>query len=90
MIASLFTMMHNHYISYDMAIRPSALFRDPPMANPVEELTTYNFCQNSGCWPDKFSEISENLTLIPDIIICGIQDVLGEKTGIIFDASSME
>lgn len=53
-----------------MVIRSTLLFRNPPMANPVEELTSYNFYQSSGFWPDQFTEISENLILIPNDIVC--------------------
>jgi hypothetical protein len=70
MISSLFVVMHNHYTSYDMVVRPTVLFRDPPMANPIEELTPYHFYQNSGFWPDQFLEIPQNLLLIPDVIVC--------------------
>jgi hypothetical protein len=70
MVTSLFNMLHNHYTSYDMVMRPTVLFRNPPMANPVDELTSYNFYHFSGFWPDQFTEICENLMLIPDVIIC--------------------
>ncbi len=70
MVTSLFNMLHNHYTSYDMVMRPAVLFRNPPMANPVDELTSYNFYHFSGFWPDQFIEICKNLILIPDVIIC--------------------
>ncbi len=70
MVTSLFNMMHNHFTSYDMVMRPTVLFRNPPMANPVDELTSYNFYHYSGFWPDQFTEICENLILIPDVVIC--------------------
>lgn len=50
MISSLFMVMQNHYTSYDMVVRPTVLFRDPPIVNPIEELTPYRFYQNSGFW----------------------------------------
>ena len=70
MILSLFMVMQNHYTSYDMVVWPTLLFRDPPIVNPIEELTPYRFYQNSGFWPDQFLEISQNLILIPDVIVC--------------------
>jgi hypothetical protein len=70
MVTSLFNMLHNHYTSHDMVMRPTVLFRNPPMANLVDELTSYNFYHFSGFWPDQFTKICENLILIPDVIIC--------------------
>jgi hypothetical protein len=70
MITALLIAMPNHCTSYNMVIRPTMLFREPPMANPVQELTSYNFFQSSNFWLDQFSDISENPMLIPDIIVC--------------------
>ncbi len=53
-----------------MNIRPTILFGDPPMANPVEELPAATFVQLTGFWPGKFEEIVNNLLLLPDIIVC--------------------
>ncbi len=67
--SSLFMVMHNHYTSYDMVMRLMVLFRNPPMANPMEELTSYNFYHYYGFWPDQFIEICNNLILIPNVVI---------------------
>jgi hypothetical protein len=61
---------YNHVCSYDMSCRPVVQHSDPPIQNPVEELTSYHFYQSSGFWPDQFTEVLENLTLIPDVIQC--------------------
>ena len=38
LLNSLFNAVYHHYYSYGMNIRPTILFGDPPMVNPVEEL----------------------------------------------------
>jgi hypothetical protein len=38
LLSTLFDTVYHHYTSYDMNVRPTILFRDPPMENPVEEL----------------------------------------------------
>jgi hypothetical protein len=38
LLNSLFNAVYHHYYSFDMNIRPTILFGDPPMVNPVEEL----------------------------------------------------
>jgi hypothetical protein len=43
MVSSLFIVMHNHYTNCDMDVRSAVLFRDPPMAKPVQELASYIF-----------------------------------------------
>jgi hypothetical protein len=51
LLNSLFNAVYHHYYSYDMNIRPTILFGDPPMANPVEELPAATFVQLTGFWP---------------------------------------
>jgi hypothetical protein len=55
-----------------MNIRPTILFGDPPMVNPVEELPAATFVQLTGFWPGQFEEIVDNLLLLPDIIVCPV------------------
>ena len=49
-----------------MFVRPTILFQDPPLQNPVEEIPSATFYQVTGFWPAQIEEIMENLTLIPD------------------------
>jgi hypothetical protein len=53
-----------------MFIHPFVLFPDPPFDDPVEAFTSYQFYQNTGIWPDQFTEVKNNLTLIPDVMRC--------------------
>jgi len=59
-----------NYYSYDMNVRPTMFYDDPPLQNPVEELPSTMFHQLSGFWPGQFDEIVRNLVLIPDQIVC--------------------
>ena len=70
LLQQLLMAMYNHYSSYDMFLRPTVLFPDPPFDDPVEAFTSYQFYQNTGFWPDQFMEVKNNLTLIPDVIRC--------------------
>jgi hypothetical protein len=38
--------------------------------DPVAELPATEFYELAGFWPGQFVEVSENLVLIPDRIIC--------------------
>jgi hypothetical protein len=53
-----------------MNVRPTILFHDPPMENPVEELPAATFFQLTGFWPGQFEEAINNLLLLPDTIAC--------------------
>jgi hypothetical protein len=76
--------VYHHYYSYDMNIRPTILFGDPPMVNPVEELPAATFVQLTGFWPGQFEEIVGNLLLLPDIIVCPVTQSTSSKQLAIF------
>jgi hypothetical protein len=46
------------------------LFPNHPFDNPVEAFTSHQFYQNTGFWPEQFTEVKNNLTLIPDLTRC--------------------
>jgi hypothetical protein len=48
-----------------MFIRPTILFNEQPMEDPVNELPFTEFYELSGFWPVKFGEVVDNLCLIP-------------------------
>jgi hypothetical protein len=66
----MFMVMYHHYTSYDMVVRPTVLFPDPPVEDPLQEFSTYHFYQLCGFWPEQLTEVVNNLVLIPDRIIC--------------------
>jgi hypothetical protein len=70
LLSSLFQSYFNHYCSYDMVCRPTVLFHAPPVVDPVAELPSSEFYELSGFWPGQFMEISDNLLLIPQQIVC--------------------
>jgi len=70
LLQQLLMTKYNHYSSYDMIIHPFVLFPDPPFDDPVEAFPSYQFYQNTGFWPDQFTEVKNNLTLIHDVIRC--------------------
>jgi hypothetical protein len=72
LLSSIFQSLINHYYSFDMFIRPTVLFHAPPLVDPVAELPSSEFYELSGFWPGQFLEISENLLLIPEQIICPV------------------
>ncbi len=43
LLSMLFGTVYHHYTTYDMNVRPTILFRDPPMENPVEDLPAATF-----------------------------------------------
>jgi hypothetical protein len=67
---ALFQSIYNHFYSYDMLLWPTILFWEAPLEDPVEEFSAATFFQLSGFWPGQFSEVADNLLLIPDTIIC--------------------
>jgi len=81
---SLFQATFHHYYSYDMRVRPTILFQHASLEDPVEELLAATFFQLSGFWPGQFTEVSENLLLIPDTIICPITRCRASKKLAIF------
>jgi hypothetical protein len=64
LLSTLFDTDYRHYTSYDMNVRPTNLFHDPPMENPVEELPAATFFQLIGFWPGHFEEVINNLLLL--------------------------
>ena len=58
-----------HHYSYDKATRPLVTFDLPPVLQPVEVLSKYDFYNNTGFWPDQFQKIMNELKLIPNTII---------------------
>ena len=58
-----------HHYSYDKSTRPSVEFNLPPLLQPVEVLSKYDFYNNTGFWPNQFQEIMNELKLIPNTII---------------------
>ena len=75
LLNSLFQSTFHHYYSYDMHVRPTILFQDAPLEDPVEELPAATVFQLSGFWPGQFTEVSNNLLLVPDTIICPITTI---------------
>lgn len=59
-----------HFYAYDMNLRPTIIYDDPPLENPVEELPSATFHQLYGFWPGQFEEIVSNLVLVPDQVVC--------------------
>jgi hypothetical protein len=64
------SMLYYHQTSYDMVLRPTTLFREPPVVNPLQEYSSHRFYQLSGFWPDQLIEVADNLLLLPDIMAC--------------------
>ena len=58
-----------HHYSYDKSTRPSVEFNLPPLLQPVEVLSKYDFYNNTGFWPNQFQEIMNELKLIPNTFI---------------------
>ena len=86
LLSSLYSTLYFHYYSYDMFVRPTILFQDPPLQNPVEEIPSATFYQVTGFWPGQFKEIVENLTLIPDRIVCQMTRCSSSKQVTLFFA----
>jgi hypothetical protein len=81
---SLFASFYYHYYSYDMFIRPTILFNEQPMEDPVNELPPTEFYELSGFWPGQFREIVDNLHLIPDRITCSVTRCAASKDTALF------
>jgi hypothetical protein len=69
---SLFSSLYHHYYSFVMFIRPTILFNEQPMDDPVNELPSTEFYELSGFWPAQFREVVDNLRLIPGRITCSV------------------
>ena len=84
MLSDLMNMFYFHQTSYDMVLRPTTLFREPPVVNPLQECSSHRFYQLCGFWPDQFTEVIDNLLLIPDIIVCDRSRCSTSKTLALF------
>jgi hypothetical protein len=51
-----------------MFVRPTVLFEQPPLLDPVAELPSSEFYAICVFWPGQLQEISDNLLLIPERI----------------------
>ena len=81
---SLTMALYNHCTSYDMHVRPTLLFDYLPFDDPIAELVPTEFYELSGFWPDQFTEIINNLTLLPERIVCPITRCYASKQLAIF------
>ncbi len=70
LLNSLLNALYYHFYSFDMYIQPTVVFNYSPLMDPVAELPATEFYELAGFWPGQFAEVSENLVLIPDQIIC--------------------
>jgi len=70
LISTIFRAFYEHFYSFDMFVRPTVLFEQPPLLDPVAELPSSEFYEMCGFWPGQFQEISDNLLLIPERIAC--------------------
>ena len=84
LLSSLFMSLFHHYYSYDMYVRPTVLFNVLPLDEPINELPSSEFYELSGFWPGQLKEILENLTLIPERIVCPITRCAASKEVSIF------
>jgi hypothetical protein len=48
LLNSLMQALHYHYTSYDMVVRPTVLFNQPPLSDPIAELPSTEFYEMSG------------------------------------------
>jgi hypothetical protein len=64
--------------------RPSFLFDQLPLEDPLAELMATEFYELRGVWPGQFHEIVDNLTLIPGRIICPSRRCTASKELAIF------
>ena len=85
----LLDTVYHHHTSYDMNVRPTILFRDAPMENPVEELPAAIFYQLTGFWPGQFEEIINNLLVLPDTFVCNLEHIIQAACNF-FAAKAME
>ncbi len=62
-----------------MVVCPTVLYHAPPVTDPVAELPSSEFYELSGFWPGQFLEISDNLLLLPQQIVCPISRCTASK-----------
>lgn len=63
-------MITKHYMSYDRFSCLYVNYELPKVVSPSEQFTKYMYYQMVGFWSDQVVEISQELTLIPDVIRC--------------------
>ncbi len=51
LISTIFWAIYEHFYSFDMFVRPTALFHQPPLLDPVAELPSSEFYKMCGFWP---------------------------------------
>jgi hypothetical protein len=84
LLHSLFMSLYHHYYSYDMYIRPTVLFDQLPLEDPIAELQPTEFYELCGFWPGQFREVVDSLSLLPDTITCPITRCAASKDIAIF------
>jgi hypothetical protein len=70
--------------SYDMSVRLTVLFQDHPVWDAVNDFPASEFYELSGFWPGQFTEIVDNLSLIPDRVVCAETRCVATKHVAIF------
>jgi hypothetical protein len=63
-------IVSNHILSYDKVSRPYVTYDLPKVVTPTQQFTKYSFYLMTGFWPEQVSAISDELTLIPEMIQC--------------------
>ncbi len=63
-------LLIQHYLSYDKLSRAAPTYLLPPIESPLLQLTSLRFYQLSGFWPVQFSEVANEMVLIPERIVC--------------------
>jgi len=79
LLHSLFMSLYHHYYLYNMYIRPTVLFDQLPLEDPIAELLPTEFYELCGFWPGQFCEVVDNLSLLPDTITCPITQCAASK-----------
>jgi hypothetical protein len=67
-----------------MSVRPTVLFQEHPVRDPVNDFPASDFYELSGFWPGQFTEIVDNLSLIPDRVVCAETRCVATKHVAIF------
>ncbi len=67
-----------------MSVRPTVLVQVHPVQDPVNEFPASEFYELSGFWPGQFTKIVNNLSLIPDRVVCPETCCAGTKHVAIF------
>jgi hypothetical protein len=84
MLPDLLNMLYYHHTSYDMVLKPTILFGELPVVDPLQEYSPHRFYQLSGFCPDQFLEVADNLLLIPNIIVWDRTHCSASKTLTLF------